>query len=234
MSRVTQKFDLFVPNMFPNITGEYVVEVFRKLDIGEVRHVDFNFKKDRNGKLYKSAHIFMHRWFNCETAIDLQNKILTATFQKPARVVYNDPYNWVLLENKTTKPVARELVRQTCHANTYPKPSVTPAPYSAVKKVTEQEYDEEYEYEEEDEEEEEEDDIRALTTEIDNLRMENEDLSRGISELETKNAELQHEVEEMHGVRMVDHSEFNEQLSLLEQRIADLEKENAMLRSKRA
>jgi hypothetical protein len=213
--------------MFPNITEEYVVEVFRKLDIGEVRHVDFKFKKDRNGKLYKSAHIFMNCWFLCDTANDLQNKIKTATFQKPARIVYNDPYNWVLLENKTTAPAATPLVRQTCNVDTYPKPFVPP-PYSAAQsqKVTEDcDFYEEFDDEAENQE------LTTANLTIDNLRMENEDLLRCISDLESENSELQHDIEEMHEVRVVDHSDFNEQILLLEQRIADLEKENAMLRS---
>jgi hypothetical protein len=222
MSHINRVFDLFVPNMFPTITEEYVMEVFRKLDIGIVSHVDFKFKTDRNGKRYKSAYIFLNRWFDSTTADELQRKIETATFANPARLVYNGRYSWIILENKKTAEQfkAVPLVRQTCHEDTYPdyeplRPVLSRIPLQSYPKQdlhTEREND----FSQDD---------MTLKTEVDNLRMENEDLSISLAEVRQWNMALQEEIVHLHNIREVDHLHFTEEIMLLKQRIADLEKD---------
>jgi hypothetical protein len=224
MSHINRVFDLFVPNMFPTITEEYVMEVFRKLDIGIVSRVDFKFKTDRNGKRYKSAYIFLNRWLDSTAADELQRKIETATFANPARVVYNGRYSWIILENKKTVEQfkAAPLVRQTCHADTYPdyeplQPVLSRIPLQSYPTQDLHTERETYDFAQEDD--------TTLKTEVDNLRMENQDLSTSLAEVRQRNLALQEEIVQLHNVREVDHLHFTEEIMLLEQRIADLEKD---------
>ena len=97
MSSVNQNLSLFIPHMFPNITEDRIANIFNTYSIGLVSRVDFVGKTDKNGKLYNAAYIHFDAWFNNSAVANFQERVLNP--DKEARIVYDDPWYWIVLEN---------------------------------------------------------------------------------------------------------------------------------------
>jgi len=108
---VIHSLSLFVPYMFPNITQSRVAKIFILLHLGEVDHVDFVPKTDKNGKPYNAAYIHFHRWFECSAAINFQERVLNPN--KEARIVYDEPWFWIVLENTAVKAPEMPKAQET-------------------------------------------------------------------------------------------------------------------------
>jgi hypothetical protein len=96
---------LYIPHVFRNIDEERIVAVFKILGIGNVRKVDFVLKQDKNGSLYNSVYIHFAQWYDTIAARNLQDRILSSTPANPAKLVYDDPWHWIVLENTAKKHV---------------------------------------------------------------------------------------------------------------------------------
>jgi hypothetical protein len=105
-----QNISLYIPHIFANITSENVSKIFYTMEIGEVKHIDFVSKMNKSGKIYNTAYIHFHKWFNTITARNFQAKVLDNT--KEARLMYDDPWYWIVLENKARKYLLGE--RKPC------------------------------------------------------------------------------------------------------------------------
>jgi len=87
---------IYIPRVFNNISADRVAQVFHDLRLGRVNHVDFVPRID--GDEAKMAFVHFEYWNTnnvaCEHLIDrIQDP------QREARVVYEDPYYWLLLPN---------------------------------------------------------------------------------------------------------------------------------------
>ena len=107
---VNANISIFIPHMFKNFTGEYIAKVFEKLKIGMVDHVDFVSKVDRRGRQYNAAYVHFKHWFDGAIAANFQERVLNP--KKEARIVHDDPWYWIVLENnakkQAPKPTAEE------------------------------------------------------------------------------------------------------------------------------
>jgi hypothetical protein len=94
--------------MFANITEARVSKVFSTLLLGEVHHVDFVPKTDKNGKNYNAAYIHFAFWNETDTVAHFQERVTNP--DKEARLVYDEPWFWIVLENTAVKtaPKAQE------------------------------------------------------------------------------------------------------------------------------
>ena len=102
----SNNLSLYIPHVFPNLNESYIANVFQSLRIGLVHHVDLVRKSDRYGKPYNSAFIHFAEWYTGPAVEHLQEKILNPN--KEARIIYEDPWYWIVLENtgkKTEAPV---------------------------------------------------------------------------------------------------------------------------------
>lgn len=90
---------------------------FKALAIGEVSHVDF--KKgfvNKDGRMYYKAFVHFNLWYDNPTTRSIQDRIFhEAEYNSCAKLVYDDPHYWMLLEykenqNKSKKQQAFELV----------------------------------------------------------------------------------------------------------------------------
>lgn len=95
-----KNISLYIPYVFADISRETIANVFWKQEIGCVKSVDLVPKLDRNGHYYHIAFVHFYYWFDNIAAVNLLNKIRNSD---QARVVYDDPYFWNVLENKTEK-----------------------------------------------------------------------------------------------------------------------------------
>lgn len=93
---------IYIPRVFSNIDLERITDTFYKLDIGKVTNVDFVAKCGKNGYYY-SAYVHFEYWFDNEHSHNLQAKIKSGA---EARVVYDDPWYWIVLENHGQKVVS--------------------------------------------------------------------------------------------------------------------------------
>lgn len=95
--RIANNISLFIPRVFANINKNRIVHIFKKFNIGIVDHIDLVSKMDKNGTTYNNAYIHFKTWFQNAYTLELQDKILNP--DKEARIVYDDPYYWVVLAN---------------------------------------------------------------------------------------------------------------------------------------
>jgi hypothetical protein len=111
MSSINQQLSLFVPYMFPNITEMRVSTVFSQLHLGKVNHVDFIPKTDKKGRSYNAAYIHFDYWYEGSVVAHFQERVTNP--EKEARLVYDEPWFWIVLENtaiKGSKAQETELV----------------------------------------------------------------------------------------------------------------------------
>lgn len=93
---------IYIPHVFSNVDLERITDTFYKLDIGKVTNVDFVAKCGKNGYYY-SAYVHFEYWFDNDHSHNLQAKIKSGA---EARVVYDDPWYWIVLENHGQKAVS--------------------------------------------------------------------------------------------------------------------------------
>ena len=107
-SQIDESLSLYIPHVFPNFDKEYVAGVFEDMEFGIVDHVDLVAKMDKNGKPYNAAYIHFSEWFNTTSVANFQERVVDPT--REARIVHDDPWFWIVLENKATKyePGARK------------------------------------------------------------------------------------------------------------------------------
>lgn len=96
---------LYIPHVFENITKEHIIYVFEILRIGKVCNIDFVTKLNQN-KVYNGAYIHFEYWYNNISNINLQEKIRNPN--KEARIVYDEPWFWLILENTGSKNIERK------------------------------------------------------------------------------------------------------------------------------
>ena len=91
---------LYIPRVFVNIGGERIRAIFEGLDFGKVSKIDFvRHQPANNGKPYNSVYIHFEYMYDTEMVNKFIVKIKTGSLSNPARIVYDDPWYWVVLEN---------------------------------------------------------------------------------------------------------------------------------------
>ena len=102
--RINQGLSLMIPRIFPQWIDETtIIRIFDKQQIGRIGKVSIVRKPDepgyRNYPIYK-AYLHFSVWYENDIAYNFQQRIYGP--KKQARVVYDDPWFWVVFEN--TKP----------------------------------------------------------------------------------------------------------------------------------
>ena len=92
---------LFIPHVFSNISAERITAAFQDNDIGQVSHIDLVSKMDKNGQIYNSAYVHFAFWYQNSTALNFQERVINPNQQ--AKLVYDDPWFWIVLKNSTEK-----------------------------------------------------------------------------------------------------------------------------------
>jgi hypothetical protein len=95
---------LYIPHIFANYSKNDVVKVFEDLSIGKVKNIDFISKMGNDNKPYNAAYIHFDYWYENVAAINFQERVLNP--KKEARLMYEDPWFWLVLENKSRKIVS--------------------------------------------------------------------------------------------------------------------------------
>jgi sporulation protein YlmC with PRC-barrel domain len=94
---------LYIPHVFADISKEEVINIFESLRIGKVSNIDF-VNKISDQTQYNAAYIHFEYWYDNTAARNFQERVLNP--DKEARIVYDDPWYWIVLENKAKKHVS--------------------------------------------------------------------------------------------------------------------------------
>jgi hypothetical protein len=96
-----QNISLYIPHIFANYSKDDVAWVFEDHNIGKVKNIDFISKIGQDGKEFNAAYIHFDYWFDNVTASNFQERVLNPN--KEARLMYEDPWYWIVLENRARK-----------------------------------------------------------------------------------------------------------------------------------
>ena len=98
---------LFIPHVFVKYSPEYIVHVFERLLIGKVNYVEFIPKLRHNQTVeYYNICVYFDYWYDNTATRNLQKKITSKS--KEARIVYDDPWYWLVYENGVMKNEIQE------------------------------------------------------------------------------------------------------------------------------
>ena len=105
-----QSMSLMIPRVFPQwIDEQKIIKVFHDQQIGRIFKVSIKRLPDERGRdhpIYQ-AFLYFSVWYDNEIAYNLQQRLLGS--KKQARVVYDDPWYWVLFVNKSARLNRNEL-----------------------------------------------------------------------------------------------------------------------------
>ncbi len=104
IANMNSTVSLYIPYVFNGLDKDYVAYEFG--NFGEVSHVDFVAKQDRNGKMYNSVYVHFNYWYSTKTAVDFYNKVMDET--REARLYYDDCWYWTVLPNHSKKHIPGE------------------------------------------------------------------------------------------------------------------------------
>ena len=101
-----QSLSLYIPYVFANISKKNIADTFEFQGLGKVKNIDFVEKIDKKGKICNTAFVHFEQWYDNISAVNFQERIKNP--DKEARIVYNDPWFWVCIENKAKKHAVGE------------------------------------------------------------------------------------------------------------------------------
>jgi hypothetical protein len=108
MATFNKTLSLYIPRVLDIWASvEAISPIFKQLDIGDISRIDFVEKQSDNGIVYYQAFIYFSEWYDTNSARNLQKRIMNYDEDpdnfSAARIVYDDPWYWLLFANK--KPV---------------------------------------------------------------------------------------------------------------------------------
>ena len=98
-----KNISLFIPHVYANFNSAAVFDIIQGQGIGEVKNIDFVSKTGSDGKPYNAVYIHFYQWHDNIVARNFQERVLNPS--KEARIMYDDPWYWLVLENKGKKHV---------------------------------------------------------------------------------------------------------------------------------
>jgi hypothetical protein len=92
------QINIMIPNVNLVTSARYIYQKFIDLNIGVVRNV--RFEKYSETSTSKRAYIQLYGWFQTTVAENIQRKMANIGL---ARVVYNDPESWKIIEDVSNR-----------------------------------------------------------------------------------------------------------------------------------
>jgi hypothetical protein len=104
MASFNKTLSLYIPRVLDVwASDEAISPIFHQLDIGNISRIDFVEKQSDNGIVYYQAFIYFSEWYDTPSARHLQERILNYAENPensvPARIVYDEPWYWMLFVN---------------------------------------------------------------------------------------------------------------------------------------
>jgi hypothetical protein len=96
-----KNISLYIPHIFANYSKEDVIQVFEDQNIGEIKNIDFVSKIGHDGNQFNAAYIHFNHWYDNIDSANFQERVINPN--KEARLMYDKPWFWIVLENKARK-----------------------------------------------------------------------------------------------------------------------------------
>lgn len=112
---------LFIPRVFINISKERIAKIFDTLDLGIVDKIDFVRKQGHAGP-YNAVYVHLKYWLKTSASRTFRDKLIEN--KDGVKLVYEDPWFWVVLPNTAEKkkaPPASRPPKLTRSAKIYPE-----------------------------------------------------------------------------------------------------------------
>ena len=91
-------YSIYIPRVFNNISNQKIISAFEKYDIGTISSIDVTRKTGLDSNCYKVVFVHFSHWNEDNSAAcNLRERIENP--DKEARLVYDDPWYWILLPN---------------------------------------------------------------------------------------------------------------------------------------
>ena len=103
------QMSLYIPSVTSKTTEEQIKRVFKVLDLGVVSRVDF-VEKDNGNSM---AFVHFEYWLLNNSSYHLQERI---QIEGQAKIVYNDPYYWIVMENSNPRTQAEIDLENRIHS----------------------------------------------------------------------------------------------------------------------
>lgn len=104
---------VYIPRVFSNIHPNVISNTFEGQNIGIVDHIQVVQRPKKKGKSSTyMAFVYFKKWHTNQSALNLADRICDP--EKQARVVYDDPYYWIVLPN-TTKGKGKSSYKSPQH-----------------------------------------------------------------------------------------------------------------------
>jgi hypothetical protein len=101
---------LYIPRVFSNVSSKRIAAIFHNLDLGRVRKIDMIPRVNPNGDDYNMVFIHMWEWYENQNSYNFQERVLAGN--GGARIVYDDPWFWIVLKNATPKTDAQLVLEE--------------------------------------------------------------------------------------------------------------------------
>lgn len=102
------QMSLYIPSVTSNTSEDEIKHVFKLLDLGIVSRVDF-VEKDNGNSM---AFVHFEYWLLNNSSYHLQERI---HIEGQAKIVYNDPYYWIVMENSKPRTEAEIELENRIH-----------------------------------------------------------------------------------------------------------------------
>ena len=91
-------YSLYIPRIFNNIPDKKITSTFQNLNLGKIKNIDIIRKIGRDGSTVKMAFVHFESWnYYNSAAVNLRIQIEDPNTD--AKLVYDDPWYWILLPN---------------------------------------------------------------------------------------------------------------------------------------
>lgn len=99
-------YSICIPHVYNNISDKKIYDVFSKYKLGTVSSIDMKRRTGTDKHLYKTVFVHFSEWnVNSISAMNLRNMIDDPS--REAKLVYDDPWYWVLLPNSNSSRASR-------------------------------------------------------------------------------------------------------------------------------
>ena len=130
MAQTSAPFSVYIPHIFPNISSKRISDAFETHSLGIVLDIDIVGKRDRNGRAYNSAYVHFDKWFDTENAQRFLEFVQNP--EKEARLIYEDPWYWIVLPNTGTKQQQQQQQQVVDPTNNNPLCTLVDAGYAKI------------------------------------------------------------------------------------------------------
>lgn len=117
MAPFNKTLSLYIPRVVDTWASvEAISPIFEQLGIGTISRIDFVQKQSENSVVYYQAFLYFTEWYDTPSAHHLQERIMQYA-ENPenttaARIVYDDPWYWLLFVNAHPVTEAERDLRQ--------------------------------------------------------------------------------------------------------------------------